>query len=153
MSEKTVFLGLAVLACMFAGCAPASHPGIELRAQVNPPVFDLPVPEGFVLDEGNSRSNDSGVARFVDHLYTGSASKFDVARFYKKRMVTNKWTFVNETFSLGDLNLRFEKPGERCSVFITSGSWLHPTKLKIQLWTSELINRPATDKKDRSKTR
>jgi hypothetical protein len=130
---------------MLSGCAwfgGASNPGVELIAVAKPPVADLPVPMGFTLDEGNSRSNDSGVARFVDHLYTGSASKFAVSRFYKKAMVARKWRFVSETFSLGDQNLRFERPGEKCSVFISSGSWLHPTKLKLQLWTSELRNRP-----------
>jgi len=156
MPKKTAFLTLLALPCVLAGCAlfdGGSNPGLELAAQANPPVFDLPVPKGFKLDEGNSRSFDSGAARFVDHVYLGSASKFAVARFYKKVMVSKGWIFVNETFSLGKLSLRFEKPGERCWVFITPGSWLHPTKLELQLWTSELINRPTTDPKDRSKTR
>ena len=135
----------AILAMLFAvsGCVGGDvHPGYELAAMSKPPVADIPVPLGFKLDEGSSRSCDSGVARFVDHLYLGSASKYAVSRFYKKAMVSQKWRFVSETSSLGDQDLRFDRPGETCKVTITSGSWLHPTKLKVQLWTSELKKRP-----------
>ena len=145
MRTTITCLSLLAVVCALSGCAwfsGASNPGVELAAVGKPPVADLPVPMGFELDEANSRSNDSGVARFVDHLYRGSASKFAVSRFYKKAMVARKWRFISETFSLGDQNLRFERPGEKCSVFISSGSWLHPTKLKLQLWTSELRSRP-----------
>ena len=148
MRKTIMCLGLLAAGCALSGCAwfsGASNPGIELAAIAKPPVADLPVPAGFKLDEDKSRSNDSGVARFVDHLYWGSASKFSVSRFYKKAMVARKWRFVSETFSLGDQNLRFDRPGEKCSVFITSGSWLHPTKLKLQLWTSEFISRPTNE--------
>ena len=148
MQKTITCLSLLAVLCMLSGCAwfsGAANPGAELGAVAKPPVADLPVPSGFKLDEASSRSNDSGVARFVDHLYWGSASKFAVSRFYKKAMVARGWRFVSETFSLGDQNLRFERPGEKCSVFISSGSWLHPTKLKLQLWTSEIISRPAND--------
>ena len=148
MQKTITCLSLLVAGCTLSGCAwfsGASNPGMALAAVAKPPVADLPVPSGFKLDEGSSRSNDSGVARFVDHLYWGSASKFAVSRFYKKAMVARKWRFVSETFSLGDQNLRFERPGEKCSVFISSGSWLHPTKLKLQLWTSELKSRSVKD--------
>ena len=148
MVKTITCVGLLALICTFSGCAWFSgdaNPGYELAAVAKPPVADLPVPLGFKLDEDHSRSNDSGVARFVDHLYWGSASKFAVSRFYKKAMVARRWRFVSETFSLGEQNLRFEKSGEKVSVFITSGSWLHPTKLKLQLWTSELKSRPAND--------
>jgi hypothetical protein len=146
MRKTIISASLLVMLCTLSGCAWFSgdvNPGYELAAVSKPPVADLPVPLGFKLDEGSSRSNDSGVARFIDHLYTGSASKFAVSRFYKKAMTARKWRFVSETFSLGDQNLRFERPGEKCSVSISSGSWLHPTKLKLQLWTSELKPRPA----------
>jgi len=147
MRTTITCLGLLVVLCTLSGCAlfsGESNPGAELAAVAKPPVADLPVPADFKLDEDRSRSCDSGVARFVDHLYWGSASKFAVSRFYKKAMVARKWRFVSETFSLGDQDLRFKKPGETCKVTISSGSWLHPTKLKLQLWTSEIINRPAS---------
>lgn len=145
MRKTITCLSLLAVLCAISGCGwfGGASPGAELGALANPPVADLPVPAGFTLDEEHSRSNDSGVARFVDHQYFGPASTFAVARFYKQAMVARKWRFVSETFSLGDQNLRFDRPGEKCSVFITSGSWLHPTKVKLQLWTSEIISRPA----------
>ncbi|MBC8372196.1 MAG: hypothetical protein ISS69_16070 [Phycisphaerae bacterium] len=148
MRTTIICLGLLVAGCALSGCAMfsgESNPGAELSAVAKPPVADLPVPANFKLDEDRSRSCDSGVARFVDHLYWGSASKFAVSRFYKKAMIARKWRFVSETFSLGDQDLQFKKPGETCKVTISSGSWLHPTKLKLQLWTSELKNPPAND--------
>ncbi|MDP6045718.1 MAG: hypothetical protein QGH94_12305 [Phycisphaerae bacterium] len=146
MRNTVTCLGLAALLCMLSGCAwfsGDSNPGMELAARAKSPVADLPVPMGFTIDAERSRTFDSGVARLVDHLYTGNASTFAVARFYKKAMVLRRWRFVNETFSLGDQDLRFTRPGETCRVRITPGSWLHPTKLKLELWTSEIINRPA----------
>ena len=146
MQNTVAYLSMAALLCMLSGCAWFSgdaNPGIELASLSKTPVSDLPVPVGFTLDAERSRTFDSGVARLVDHLYTGNASTFAVARFYKKAMVLRRWRFVNETFSLGDQDLRFQRPGETCRVRITPGSWLHPTKLKLELWTSEIINRPA----------
>ena len=146
MRKTITCLCLLTAGCTLSGCgwfSGASNPGAELAAVAKPPVADLPVPAGFKLDEGRSRTFDSGVARFVDHVYWGPASKFAVSRFYKKAMVARKWRFVSETFSLGDQDLRFKRPGETCRVRITPGSWLHPTKLKLELGTSEFISRPA----------
>jgi len=146
MRNTAMCATLALLLCVFSGCAWFSadtNPGMELAAQAKSPVADLPVPTGFTLDADRSRTFDSGVARLVDHLYTGNASTFAVARFYKRSMVLRRWRFVSETFSLGDQDLRFKRPGETCRVRITPGSWLHPTKLKLELWTSEIVKRPA----------
>lgn len=124
----------------------------ELAARPNPPILDLPVPLGFDLDEGASRSADSGVARFVDHVYRGRADKFAIARFYKKSLPPNEWILIMETFTTGEYRLDFERPGERLSVFITSGGWFGSTKIKLQLWTSELTSQPpgkGTDRPDK----
>ncbi|MBT3202197.1 MAG: hypothetical protein HN350_20020 [Phycisphaerales bacterium] len=141
MRKTIITLGLAVLLCTLSGCDIFDgdvNPGMELSALAKPPVADLPVPYGFTLDPEHSRTFDSGIARFVDHVYTGSASTFAVSRFYKKAMVARRWNFKSEVLSLGDQDLRFEKGGETCRVRITPGTWLHPTKLKVELWTNEL---------------
>jgi|GEM_PF-4770683 len=146
MRKTITCLSLLTAVCAISGCAlfsGESNPGMELDAIAKPPLADLPVPTGFEIDDRHSRSFDSGVARLVDHLYWGSASKFAVARFYKKAMVARKWRFISETFSLGEQTLQFKRPGEACRVRIASGSWLHPTKVKLELWTSEIITRPA----------
>ena len=125
----------------------------ELAARPKPPILDLPVPLGFDLDEGASRSADSGVARFVDHVYKGRADKFAIARFYKKSLPPNEWMLIMETFSVGELKLEFERPGERLFVFITNGGWLSSTRIKLQLWTSELTNQPSGKIIDRPGTK
>ncbi len=148
MRKIITCLSLLAAGCTLSGCAwfsAESNPGAELGAVAKPPVADLPVPSGFEMEEGRSRSFDSGVARLVDHFYRGSASKFAVSRFYKKAMVARKWRFVSEFFSLGEQTLQFARPGEECRVRIAPGSWLHPTKLKLELWTSKGISPPAND--------
>ncbi|GAH74678.1 unnamed protein product [marine sediment metagenome] len=125
----------------------------ELAARPDPPILDLPVPLGFDLDDGASRSADSGVARFVDHVYKGRADKFAIARFYKKSLPPNEWMLIMETFSVGELKLEFERPGERLFIFITNGGWLSSTRIKLQLWTSELTNQPSGKETDRPGTK
>lgn len=148
MRKTSTCLTLVAAVCALSGCglfSGSSNPGMELAPIANPPLADLPVPSGFEIDEGASRSFDSGVARLVDHLYWGSGSKFAVARFYKKAMVARRWRFINETFSLGEQTLQFKRPGESCRVRITPGNWLNPTKLKLELWTSEIVKRSPID--------
>ena len=148
MQKTITCLSLLTATCALSGCgwfSGESNPGMELAAVARPPLADLPVPMGFEIDDRDSRSFDSGAARLVDHVYRGSASKFAVVRFYKKAMVARRWRFVSETFSLGEQTLQFKRPGEECRIRIAPGSWLHPTKVKIELWTSEIIRRPEND--------
>lgn len=148
MRKTITSLGLLTVGCMLSGCgwfSGASNPGAVLVAIDKPLVHDLPVPVGFKFDEDASVGTDSGVDRRIYHVYWGSASKYAVSKFYERVMVTRKWRLIEESFSVGDQNLRFEKPGEKCRVRITSGSWLHPTRLELQLWTSELKPRGAND--------
>jgi len=157
--DWTIAIALSNL-CVLAGCGgngevasdESGEPGPvlqELAARPDPPILDLPVPMGFKLDEGASRSADSGVARFVDHIYKGRAGKFAIARFYKKSLLPSKWMLIMETFSVGELKLEFERPGERLFVFITNGGWLSSTRIKLQLWTSELTSQPPGKGTDR----
>jgi hypothetical protein len=147
MRKTSMIACLLMLLSTLSGCAWFSgdaNPGIELASVANPRLVDLPVPKGFTFDAENSYTGQSAVIRRVDHLYTGPASVFAVARFYKAVMVDKEWRLVREIFSLNAQDLRFEKPGENCRVRITPGTWLHPTKLRLELWTTEATNRPAT---------
>ncbi len=114
-------------------------PPIELIARANPPIHDMPVPIGFELDEDRSRNFTAAGARYVDHLYKGSADKWVVARFYKRQMPTNRWTFVTDIFAQGDIRLDFERETERCQIVIGKGSLFNPTYIKVQLWTTGRI--------------
>ncbi|MCP4378283.1 MAG: hypothetical protein GY794_19175 [bacterium] len=150
MRKTIICPGFLVVLCMLSGCAwfsGASNPGAVLAAVDKPLVHDLPVPVDFKFDSEASEGSDSGANRRIYHVYWGSASKYAVARFYERAMVAEGWRFIEQPFSAGDQNLRFNKPGAKCRVYISSGSWLHPTKLRLELWTSETINHPANDPK------
>lgn len=120
------------------------EPFPELWAQARPPIPDLPMPVGFDLDEGKSRSFAAAGARYVDHVYHGGADKFAVARFYKRQMPNNRWTLVTDMFVQGEIMLDFEKDTERCRVVVIKGGLFHASKIKIQLWTSGRIQ-PVTE--------
>ncbi len=112
---------------------------IELRAQARPPIPDLPVPIGYRLDEGKSRTFEAGGARYIDHVYRGGADKFTVARFFKKQMQISRWTLMTSMFVQGDIRLDFQKGAERCSITITDGDLVNRTHVNVQLWVSRPI--------------
>jgi len=146
MRKTLASVSLPVVLCMLSGCAwfrGDTHPGVELAAVARPPVAYIPVPEGFTLDPTQSVTFDTGVTRRVDHLYTGPAAPLALVRFYKREMVARGWSLVSQPPSVGDQTLGFKKSGQACRVRITSGTWLNPTRLNVQLWTVETVNRPA----------
>ncbi len=119
----------------------------DLVAQSRPPIPDLPIPVDFKLDEAKSRTFETGGARYIDHIYKGKADKFAVARFYKRQMPINRWTLETDMFVQGDTMLDFQKDTERCRIIITTGSMIHPVKIKVQLWTSTRIETAAPGRK------
>ncbi|MGB2824584.1 MAG: hypothetical protein WBF17_26655 [Phycisphaerae bacterium] len=114
----------------------------ELVAMARPPISDLPIPIGFDLKEGKSRNFSAAGARYVDHVYKGSADKFAVGRFYKRQMPINRWTLVTDMFVQGDIMLDFEKETERCRITVTDGTFIS-TEIKVALWTSGRILPPS----------
>jgi len=148
--RRMVWLLSASLAAVAAGCDGTQNvndpsernrvaPILELRAQARPPIPDLPVPIGFRLDEGKSRTFEAGGARYIDHVYRGGADKFTVARFFKKQMQISRWTLMASMFVQGNIRLDFEKGAERCSITITDGDLFNKTHVKMQLWVSRPI--------------
>ena len=108
----------------------------ELIAQARPPIADLPVPVGFDLDEGRSRSFEAAGARYIDHVYRGRGSKFDVKRFYERHMPTNRWSLVTDMFIRGDIKIDFEKQTEKCRVEVFEGGFWSATEIRVAVWTS-----------------
>lgn len=121
----------------------------EVVAMGRPPIADMPVPIGFSLNEGKSRNFSAAGARYVDHVYKGSADKFAVGRFYKSQMPINRWALVTDMFVQGDIMLDFEKDTERCRVTITDGNW-GSTVVKVAMWTSGRIRPPTGTTRSRS---
>jgi len=115
----------------------------DLVAQARPPIPDVPVPIGFELDQGKSRNFAAAGQRYVDHVYKGGSDKYAVARFFKRQMPVSRWTLVTDMFAQGNITLDFEKQAERCRITLYDGSLLHPTKFKVQLWTSGRVSTPS----------
>ena len=159
-------LSWLVVAASLAGCsqqaqpmpAAGDPPGVpgavpELVGLARPPIADLPVPLGFSLRESKSRNFTAAGARYIDHVYNGSADKFAVARFYKRQMPISRWTMVTDMFVQGDIMLDFEKDTERCRVTITDGGLFNSTVIKVALWTSGRIVPPTGVRNRKTSTR
>ena len=92
----------------------------DLPAVKEPPITDLPVPEGFRLDLSRSRSYESHRARYVDHTYVGRAETEAVQGFYVPKMRAAGWR-LTEARVTGRETLqkyRRRKPNETCEVRI-----------------------------------
>lgn len=124
------------------GEAKPSSPPVELKSQPRPPIADLPLPMGFTLDESRSRNFAAAGMRWVDHLYNGGNDKFAVSRFYRRQMPINRWTLVTEMFTQGCVTLDYEKQTERCHIVVSDGNLIHPTVVKVMLWTSGRVATP-----------
>ena len=111
-----------------------------------PPVADLPVPDGFRLDENASRSFAEGGSRYVDHLYTGRADKYNVSRFYKRYMPISRWTLTTDMFIQGRMLLDFEKEGERCRIVIEETGVMGSSKVQAQVWSRGRVTMTASAK-------
>jgi hypothetical protein len=151
MARKCVLLGMAAALWLLSGCgggyggstvdsssgAPrASGAPDGLVAQSRPPIPDLPVPLNFELDESKSRNflaAGSG-SRYVDHVYTGPADKFAVARFYKRQMPVNRWRLETDNFVQGKVILQFQKESETCQITISDAGGWSGTRVEIQLF-------------------
>lgn len=124
----------------------------ELVAMSLPPISDLPVPIGFNLDEDKSRNFSAAGARYVDHVFKGSADKFAVGRFYKRQMPIQRWALVTDMFVQGDIMLDFEKDTERCRITVTGGSF-GSTRIQVAVWTSGRIQQPTAARTRNTSTR
>lgn len=99
---------------------PATKP-VDLVANANPPIADLPVPQGFKLDKKRSRDFAKG-KRYIDHVYTGKAGKIAIERFYKQQMPICRWELVSKTIVREKVKLVFKQKEERCAIVINDGT-------------------------------
>lgn len=109
----------------------------KLAAVSRPPIPDLPVPDGFKLDEERSRSFAAAGSRYVDHTYESRdrVDKYMLSRFYKRHMPVCRWTLLTDMFVQRKIMLDFEKEGERCRIIITEGGMMSPCTVQAQVWT------------------
>jgi hypothetical protein len=135
---------LAVLVVTgLSGCSWFSSTQPDLVAQGQPTVADIPLPEGFHLDEKASRHNFGGAWRLVDHRYKGRADRFAVYRFYQRQMPGAQWTMVREGTARTDSVLEFDKGNERCSVTISKGDLWYNTYIRVMISSVGSMNSPS----------
>jgi hypothetical protein len=157
MNGKTWTIFAAATVAALAGCqqnttidtgsgAPreANAPA-ELVAQLKPPVPDIPLPLGFDIDQGNSRSSAGGGFRLVDYKFDGRPDKWAVGRFYKRQMPANRWTLETDNMIGGSIYLLFTNGKEYCNIVISDNPWwklFKPTRIALDIHPSGKLERP-----------
>lgn len=118
--QIAVFLGLA-LATTLAGCSQNS--ATLLPPAANPPVADIPIPEGMHIDLSRSQSTyaPGSNVRLVNELYVGSDPRLSVARFFLHNMPSYKWKMQEEQQGPSGIRLDFIKNQEECVITIKRG--------------------------------
>lgn len=125
-----VGLGLAAAGCDGLGRKskpPAAAPSVSRIA-------DVPVPQGFKFDVGQSNDRVTGSTRVVSHLYKGGIGAPNVAEttdFYRQMMPGSGWQKMEESFNDKVRRFIFAKGNENCYVSIWD-SW--GTKVLVQVY-------------------
>ena len=152
MTGKWMLTATAVAAVVLAaGCGGSStigstdvgdDPMVILPSLVpmsNSPIPDVPIPLGFEIGEKQTLEFGAGAARYLQHIYKGKADKWELKRFFRQQMQANRWQFVTYMLAAGEFSLEYEKDNERCRIMIADSGGLHllhPTQIRIRLWTS-----------------
>ncbi len=130
-----------------SGTAPtnpsATGGSLVLMSEPSAPIADVPVPISFRLNEGRSRDYAAGNARYIDHIYEGSADKDAVAAFYRLEMARGRWALVTRRRNAGVIILDFEKESEQCVITISRHFDLfRPTQVHVEMWTTGRLPSP-----------
>ena len=115
----------AMAAVFLAGCS-RSSPQTMLAPGLNPPVADVPIPDGFHIQLHKSSFTVIPVSnlRLVNQVYKGSDPRLSVARFYTHYMPSDGWALQQETQGPEGIMEYFSKPPESCTITIKR-SWFH----------------------------
>ena len=118
-------IGLLLVGCVVltSGCAmsPSGSKGPVvdgLEATPRPYEHDIPLPEGFKLDDKRSEDWSSGGLRYIRHCYVGPGEAYIVRKFYREQMPLVRWTPTNERSVDGRHVLRYKRGSEACTVTI-----------------------------------
>ena len=113
----TTILATASCTAQLAGTV---GPGISSPRLTATQFSDIPVPDGYVLDQGpqNSYSYQSGAFRVGRLTYRGHSTPTEVRRYFLNRMPDHAWALVDTAEDEGDALLTFAKQGTQASVRI-----------------------------------
>ncbi len=116
---------LAAAGCLLAGCSSGS-PRTLLAPGLNPPVADVPIPDGFHIQLSRSSFTliPGSNLRLVNQVYKGSDPRLSVTRFYTHYMPTDGWALQQETQGPAGIVAYFSKPPESCTITIKH-HWFH----------------------------
>ena len=128
-------------------------PSSGLRSMRQAFVSDVPVPEGFTIEDNMSEDYATPGWRFVRYTFRGNADRRAVLSFYREQMQLNNWTYISRQGTKGRYTLRFEKTNEVCEVEIQpSGGRVGAagTQVRIEIkplrrsgsMQGETVNRP-----------
>jgi len=91
-----VLAALAVLAaCALAGCASIDQLGGGDGGTASTVFSDLPVPDGFTLNESLSYYQLTNASRSGHLVYAGHEATSDLVIFYQQQLPANNWTMVS----------------------------------------------------------
>jgi hypothetical protein len=123
-----VLLGCAVL----AGCESSSPAPLQPRAGVY--LQGVPVPEGFKIRSKKTMMHESSGGRMARQEYKGSSGPQTVRVFYREQMTAAGWSCVSDDEFKGQVELRFERQGEACTIEIEqTGLFKTDTRVKVEL--------------------
>ena len=133
-----VGVALAMVLTGAAGCS-GSRDGETARLIPSPKPYesDIPIPEGFKLEERSMEDHATGQARtYLRHAYVGHEDKFAVREFYREQMPLNRWALISDSALKGNFSMRFAKSSESCVVNIEDNGKTIGKKTTIQVMIS-----------------
>ena len=118
-----------------AGCAQSTKDVREVRLiPARPFEPDVPVPIGFKLVDKSSEDRSTGMGRlYLRHLYQGRADKYSIRNFYREQMPLARWSKISDGNVKGNIDMRFEKGSESCTVTIFETRGLFAAEARIQV--------------------
>ncbi len=153
MNHRVYNIGAVVLAAalLAAGCGQNLKDIREVRLiPARPYELDVPVPIGFALIDQASEDRSTGTSRlYLRHLYRGQADKYAIRNFYREQMPLARWSKMSDGNVKGNIDMRFEKGSESCTISITEAkTFLRPTaEIQIIVAREEKGKAPPTPRK------
>lgn len=100
-------------------------------------IEDVPLPEDFKIDHGESWGYQTPAQRVYRIVAKGPADMGSVVKFYKDRkMPLYNWQFVEQDLTQGRIVLEFSKAGENCKITVDRHAFT--TYIRLLLVPSDL---------------
>ncbi len=130
-------LGGVITVALASGCDSVGggnrvRSGPTVSAVRHPTIEDFPLPNGFALVSDHSSSRASGVTRWVEYEFAGSAPWSTIIQFFKDTLPTAGWTLRTEQLRRsGTYEMRFKSDREECDVSVAR--WRGKTVVNIEI--------------------